>query len=1357
MAFIGKVTAGGNSEMLVGSTLYGYCETAAATAAKVVTISGFDTLMPGVTIHVMFKYSNTAASPTLNVSGLGAKPLYKYGTTVAGNTANTSWVANSVVSLTYSTSVTSTGAWIMNDHIDNSTYTVGNKALKLASDSGTATQAITVNENSADRTATIKGDGTYITGAVSGSANEATVTLSHAANGTAGSTSPNVAQTPGYNTTFNIPVINYDAAGHITSTSTTTVKIPASDNTDRYVNSASFTDDSTATAASPVKMTLTRAGSDTATVTANIPKVSASSAGVVPKGAAVTTQSTSTKFLREDGTWAAPSYISDTDTKVTQTVKTDSVERPLLTAPTAQTATTTTTAAFSTNIKANASTGNLTATKFTGDGSGINVGSTSGNSVYTTTDGKLTSGSLATTSPNTGSSPALDFIATVSQDAKGKITATKQTVKNMTGSNATTAGVHGLVPAPGAGTQNYALYGDGTWKDPVLTIDNVKTTKADGKYAYTSGSVGYITGNHIPEVESNKSFYPPATAVKIEYSTNAGSTWTDYGATDNQKVGLFTENRTIGFSLGKGTSTNNTNDMQLRVTIEPTDRYARVDHAFFLVATNGNSAMNVSIECSTIGDKTTFSNLVTDVPITGWSGPNVVYFPRNTFGGGPNQTNNKYAYRFTFKQTVAEGKSPCSVGDIRLYGDVSWTAPNYMMRRNHLYTWDNSLNATFPAKITATSFSGALTGNASSATEFSEAKSVTLTGDVTGTASSKAGWSVATTLANSGVTSGTYGPTSNQTPQLGGTITIPSVTVDAKGRVTSASNKTATIPTEKYGVVDSTSTNAAYTVTVPNLTSLYEGAVVYVYNNKVVNAASATLNVNSLGAKSIYYQNAVIPASRWPLGSLGIFVYNTTIVSTGCWIMNYSYGQNTTYSNASLGTGYGTCTTAAATAAKAVTLASYTLAVGGYVSVKFSESITVANATLNIDGKGAKPIFFNGAALAANVIKANDIVTFVYDGTNYNLVSVDGRQIITAGSYGPTANVTGTEGTTIKVPQITVDDFGRVTSITERTLTNKDTTYIVPVAGTASPKMDGTATVGTSAKYAREDHIHPSDTNKLDVTNPTAVGKLSITINSETKTIKSTIQKNASDSVDYGTQIIDYDTDDNTEYVRLILRNETAAGGLYNSLCLASSSGTIYKIYGEHNRPIPSSLGFGYGICATDAATVAKTATLTGYELVAGGIVSIKFTYAVPASATLSINSQTAKAIQYNGSAVTAGIIQAGDLVTFIYDGSYYHVIGILQENKIIFSSASLTLATSRWSSSGDTTYPYKAVINMPGVTENFLPVVQFRDSDTLLYDFSPVATTGSGTITIMCKTAPTTSVVIPQIICYRGQGVTLS
>ena len=40
---------------------------------------------------------------------------------------------------------------------------------------------------------------------------------------------------------------------------------------------------------------------------------------------------------------------------------------------------------------------------------------------------------------------------------------------------------------------------------------------------------------------------------------------------------------------------------------------------------------------------------------------------------------------------------------------------------------------------------------------------------------------------------------------------------------------------------------------------------------------------------------------------------------------------------------------------------------------------------------------------------------------------------------------------------------------------------------TANPSMDGTAAVGASSKYAREDHVHPSDTSREAVTNKTTV------------------------------------------------------------------------------------------------------------------------------------------------------------------------------------------------------------------------------------------------------------------------------
>lgn len=109
MSFAGKANIGG-SEHALASTLYGVCTTAGATAAKVVTCPDFDTLLVGVTIAVKFLYTNAAASPTLNVNGTGAIPIYTDGTNAPGTTPQDSWAANSIVSFTYDGN-----AWLMTD------------------------------------------------------------------------------------------------------------------------------------------------------------------------------------------------------------------------------------------------------------------------------------------------------------------------------------------------------------------------------------------------------------------------------------------------------------------------------------------------------------------------------------------------------------------------------------------------------------------------------------------------------------------------------------------------------------------------------------------------------------------------------------------------------------------------------------------------------------------------------------------------------------------------------------------------------------------------------------------------------------------------------------------------------------------------------------------------------------------------------------------------------------------------------------------------------------------------------------------------------------------------------------------
>ena len=128
MSYVGNVTAGGTTH-LVGSTLYGTCDTAANAAAKAVTCASFDRLITGVTVHVKFTNSNTAADPTLNVNGTGAKSIYRYGTTRPSTTVATSWQAGAVVSFTYDGA-----SWVMNDNTVYAAATQSAAGLMSAAD-----------------------------------------------------------------------------------------------------------------------------------------------------------------------------------------------------------------------------------------------------------------------------------------------------------------------------------------------------------------------------------------------------------------------------------------------------------------------------------------------------------------------------------------------------------------------------------------------------------------------------------------------------------------------------------------------------------------------------------------------------------------------------------------------------------------------------------------------------------------------------------------------------------------------------------------------------------------------------------------------------------------------------------------------------------------------------------------------------------------------------------------------------------------------------------------------------------------------------------------------------------------------
>lgn len=180
---------------------------------------------------------------------------------------------------------------------------------------------------------------------------------------------------------------------------------------------------------------------------------------------------------------------------------------------------------------------------------------------------------------------------------------------------------------------------------------------------------------------------------------------------------------------------------------------------------------------------------------------------------------------------------------------------------------------------------------------------------------------------------------------------------------------------------------------------------------------TATQNTNTDQIASTKYVDTAIANKTSITGNAG----SATKLATARTIDGVSFNGTANITH------FGVCNTEAATAAKTVSVTGFTLATGAEVTVQFTVTNTAKSPTLNVNGTGAKDIVYRNAAISAGYLAANRVYKFVYDGTNYELI-------------------------------------GDIDTNTKYT------------AATADPKAPGTAAVGTSTKYAREDHVHPLQT-----------------------------------------------------------------------------------------------------------------------------------------------------------------------------------------------------------------------------------------------------------------------------------------
>lgn len=221
----------------------------------------------------------------------------------------------------------------------------------------------------------------------------------------------------------------------------------------------------------------------------------------------------------------------------------------------------------------------------------------------------------------------------------------------------------------------------------------------------------------VPFLGANRFAFAHVDGITVEYSTDAGETWLDYGLSNDKKISLFTFPSSQIY-IGKASDNPLTPASMLRVTInsQKIGLYTMLNKFIMQIATNGCKNCYCTIDASLKSTPETFKVFADKARLSGWSGWNVI----NTEGliTYSNNDNSQYGViRFTFGCTeVNTNFKGLGVYCIFGFGGAGGNTPSNMAKNGHLYKYNAWQEATFPANVSAPAFIGNLTGTADKAT-----------------------------------------------------------------------------------------------------------------------------------------------------------------------------------------------------------------------------------------------------------------------------------------------------------------------------------------------------------------------------------------------------------------------------------------------------------------------------------------------------------------------------------------------------------------------------------------------------------------------------------------------------------------